>query len=403
MSYQAPAVTAAGLSTPSYDDILQFLTTALKNIYGQTIDLGNDAYDFQDASIRALSLSDAMQSIQLDYNNRSPNFAIGAALSSVVKINGLTRKVATFSTCQVTIAGVAGTVINNGIVRDTAQNFNWALPSVVTIPISGTISVSAQCQIAGAVNALAGTLTTIGTPTAGWTSVTNPSAASVGQPVELDSELRSRQAVSVELPSLTPLAGTIAAVLAVPGVTRINPGTGGFPNPIENPTSAVDSFGNPPHSITMVVEGGTDLGVATAIYNKRGIGPFTNGTGGGGVTVAITDPHTGVITNIGFQRPVSVDIYVTVTTSLLAGGTPTDQTRMHDAIVLFLNSLQIGKNVNYGSLIAAAMSVNPDPTKPIITVETLFLGTSPSPGGTTDVTIDFNKVAHGDPAKVIVS
>ena len=111
MSYSAPQVTAAGLSIPSYNDILNYLLDNFRQIYGQTVYLQPDSPDYQFISVMALALSDAVQAAQLSYNNRSPNFAIGAALDSLVKLNGISRKLATQSTCQVTLTGTPGAII----------------------------------------------------------------------------------------------------------------------------------------------------------------------------------------------------------------------------------------------------------------------------------------------------
>ena len=135
----------------------------------------------------------------------------------------------------------------------------------MTIGAGGAVTVSAWAAQPGNVNAAAGQVSLIATPTAGWVAVTNPAPALAGQPVENDSQLRARQSLSVALPSKTMLAGTIAAIAATPNVTRYHV--------IENPTGAADSYGTPAHSITCVVEGGTD---AAAIYNNRGIGCYTN-------------------------------------------------------------------------------------------------------------------------------
>lgn len=48
----------------------------------------------------------------------SPSTADTDALSRNVKINGIRRAVATKSTVSVVLVGVAGTIINNGIVSD---------------------------------------------------------------------------------------------------------------------------------------------------------------------------------------------------------------------------------------------------------------------------------------------
>ena len=392
MSYSPPIVTSAGLSIPSYNDIFQLYADGFKSIYGQTVDLDNSSSDAQLLSILALSASDCMQAIQLAYNNRSPVTAIGAALDTLVKLNGLARKKASFSTCLVVLTGTPGTVINNGVVRDINGN-NWDLPGTVTLDGGGTATVTAVCETPGAINITAsGQLSIIFTPTAGWSSVNNGSnVAVVGQPVETDAQLRGRQAISVELPSITILAGTIAAIAATLGVTRYNV--------LENPTNATDANGLPPHSVSAVVEGGTDLDVATAIFNNRGIGPLTFGT----TTVNVVDPNSGIVTPISFIRPSLVPVYVVVNAHLLSGGTSAALTAMGAAIVNYLNSLQIGERVNYASLVAAAMSVNPNPSAPIVTVESLFLDTAPAPSTTTDISMLYTQVASGVSGNITVN
>ncbi|MCV5388702.1 baseplate J/gp47 family protein, partial [Escherichia coli] len=119
----------------------------------------------------------------------------GAALTSNVKINGIARKGATNSTVDLLLTGTAGTSITNGTVKDT-NNVIWRLPASVVVGVDGTATVTATCSNSGSVAALAGTISTINTPTRGWTSVSNPAAATVGEPAETDAELRIRQGQS---------------------------------------------------------------------------------------------------------------------------------------------------------------------------------------------------------------
>lgn len=388
--YFPPFIGIAGLSIPSYNQILNYLIGQFQTAYGQTVYLGNDSADLQFISILALAMSDSMQALQLEYSNRGPNFAIGAALDSLVKINGLIRKLASFSTCPVTLTGTPGAVITNGIVSDV-NGIQWALPPSVVISSGGTSTVLATCAVPGTIDAQIGQITGIFTPTAGWTSVTNAIAATVGQPVETDAQLRARQAVSTELPSITMLAGTVAAIAATEGVTRY------FVE--ENPTGATDANGCPPHSITAVVEGGTDLDVATAIFDNRGIGCLTNGS----TTVTVTDPNTGLSMPIGFDRPTNTPIFVIVNAHLLPGGTSGTIAAMQAAVTNYLNSLQIGELVSYGALIAEAMSVNNNLSVPIVSVHSLFFAITPTPTTTVDIVLAFNAVAQGISANVIVN
>jgi hypothetical protein len=417
MSYAAPSVGPTGLTINSYQDILAYYLAGFQSIYGSTVYLGNDSADFQLLSLIALVAADANNALELAYNQQSPTTAIGAGLSSVVANNGLQRLAATFSTCQVVLTGTPGAVINNGVVGDINGNL-WNLPPVVTIGGGGTVTAIATAQVTGAINITApNQIVNIETPTAGWTAVNNNSNVAVaGQPVETDSQLRERQAESTELPSETLLAGTIAAVLAVPGVTRINNspvlGTDGTPS-INNPTGSTDDWGNPAHSITVVVDGGNTLAVATAIFNNRGIGALTNGNVSGSPvagtqTINVTDPNSGIVTPISFiQPPVAVPIFVIVNGHPTAGGSLTTAqiAAIQNGVAAYLNSLQIGETVSFGELVqAAASAVNPDPSVPVVSIRSpLFFGISASPSTSTDVAIAFYKVATGSAGNITVN
>jgi uncharacterized phage protein gp47/JayE len=456
MAYAPPAITAAGLSIPTYTDIQADLIAQFLNIYGQNAYLGPDSADYQWISIVALRISDTLQAAQLAYNARSPLTAIGSDLDGVIKCNGMTRLAASSSTCNVTLTGTPGANITTGICKDV-NGYLWDLPALVTIGAGGTVTVLATCETIGAVNAAAGQISIIATPAAGWTSVTNSSPAVAGQPVETDARLRARQSISVALPSQTMLAGTTAAIAATSGVTRyavyenylgytasygacntsgtavtitqgyaldssdigqsitIN-GTAYTISTIGSSTTATLStsagtltgasfyIGNgtelgPAHSITCVVEGGTDTNVAQAIYNNRGIGCDTNGAS----SVTITDPFTGSSMPIGFSRPSYVPIYVSLSVHPLTGYTSAVQPNIQAGIVNYLNTLQIGETVVLSELYGAALTARPNPAQPEFSIRALTLGTSASPTGTSDVAIQWNQVAQGVTANVVIT
>ena len=407
-AYIAPFISpTAGLVIPSYASILADLISGYQAIYPQVVYLGTDTAKYQEISIFALKCYDCNLATQLAYNARSPLTAVGSDLDSIVKMNGLARLPASYSTAPETITGVAGTVITNGLITDTQGNV-WALPLSVTIPSGGSVTVGITCQTAGSIQAATGAINTIsGGATAGWTGATNPSPALPGLPVEANSQLRARQALSVAAPSLTRLASTISAIAAVSGVTRYATGTptpGGPGSSIENPTGATDPWGNPPHSISMVVEGGADLDVATAIYQKRGLGVYTNpDSTAGSMSVPVTDPNTGTITTIGFQRPSYVPIYVTMVIHGLTGYTSATLTAIQDAIITYLNDLQIGEEVTFSAFYAVASSVMPNLLTPQFSITSLYTGITSSPSGTTNIILNYYQVAQGIADNVLIT
>lgn len=372
MPYTPPFIGPAGLTVSNYQDIQADNVQGYLNIYGLNQYVGKDAAIYQLLSIFSLKAADCNLGLQLAYNQSSPATAVGAGLDRIVKMNGLARNPFTYSTASLTLTGTTGTVITNGFAQDVNGNL-WALPGSVTI-IGGTATVVATCTTPGNAAASIGQISLIASPVSGWASVTNGAAATPGVPVESDSALRSRQAISVALPSITALQSTIAAVLAVPNVTRIAPGyltSGGPGTSIENPTDATDSWGNPEHSISMVVEGGTDAAVAQAIYGARSIGCFTNGT----TSVVVTDPKTGFMMTISFFRPTYTPIMVYCTVHGYSAD-PTSATllEIQAAIVAYLNELNIGETVSLGALYYEVMAVNGNLAAPAFGVRTMLIG-----------------------------
>ena len=298
MAYTAPYIDDAGLHIPSYVDIRDDLVDQFKQIYGQDIYLENDSQDYQMISAFALKTYDTMQLLQIVYNNRSPKTAVGTALDSIVKLNGIARKAASYSTCVLTLTGDVGTVIAAGVAEDDAGN-TWNLPENVAFT-SSTIEVTAQCSAIGAIEASPGTITKITNPQKGWLSVTNTVPAVAGEPIETDEQLRYRQSISVAIPSQNMVNSTIAGIASVTGVTRYKV--------YDNDTNETDSNGIPGHSIAAVVEGGLDEDVAEQIYLRKGPGGGTYGTTS--VTYINAD---GLPNTVRFFRPTYVPIDVTVT------------------------------------------------------------------------------------------
>lgn len=372
-AYFPPTVDASGLRVPTYQSILADNLQAFLNIYGANQYVAPDSAIYQFLSIISLKQADVFLGLQLAYNQSSPQTAVGAGLDRQVKMNGLDRAPYSYSTALLTLTGTSGTPVSNGAAQDQNGNI-WALPTVVTL-VGGSTTALAVCTTPGAISAAAGTINIINTPQANWTSVTNAADATVGLPVETDSKLRARQSISVALPSTTPVAATLAAVLAAQGTVRVAPGyptPGGPGTSVENPTGAVDSWGNPPHSISIVAQTTNTQNVANAIYAKKTPGCFTNGT----TVVPVVDPVTGVTINISFFQPTNLPVFVLVKlTGYGAAPTTAAIAAVQTAIVNYLNALSIGETVALAALYYEAMAVNANLVAPNFGIQSLQIGT----------------------------
>lgn len=336
----APIISETGITAPSFAEVLDYLQAQYRAIFGPDVYLGNDSQDGQFLGIIAAAINDANAAAVACYNAFSPHTAQGNGLSSVVKINGIKRLVASFSKADIRIVGQAGAQIANGQVEDANRN-KWALPASVLIPLSGEILVTATCTTAGAIEAPPGTINKIATPALGWQEASNPTAATPGNPIENDAQLRVRQAISVAVPSLTIFEGIVGSVANISGVERI----AGY----ENDTSDPDANGLPGHSIAIVVEGGDADKIALTIANKK-----TPGTGTyGDIETDVTD-SVGSYHRIKFQRPDYVAVSVEISLKPLPGWSLPTIDVIKSAVADYINALPIGQDVVYSKLFVPA-------------------------------------------------
>jgi uncharacterized phage protein gp47/JayE len=339
MAYFQPFISDAGYQFPSYQDIEDYLVGKAQQIFGADIYLENDSQDFQMIAALAQSQYDSFLSAQLAYNSRSVSNAIGVPLDELVANNGITRFPATKSLVTLTLTGTAFTVINNGVASDTSGNV-WILPTSVTIGSTGTVSVTATAQQFGPINAAPGTVTQIQTPTAGWVSVTNPNAAGVGQDIETDGALKSRQAIATAGPTQTVLGGIVSAIRDLPGVTAAQIYENQTNAPLTTINGATNSGGFPEKSLTLVVTGGDDNQIAAAYGVRKTPGVLSNGT----THVNYVDT-AGVTTSIGFYRPTLNPLDFTVTIKALPGYSDTVRETARKAISDYVNALPAGSTI----------------------------------------------------------
>lgn len=381
------SVGPSGVSYADFPTFLQYVTEQYQSIYGADIYLSSDSQDGQKAAQEAQAMYDTAQKVAMTYLSFMVKSAQGTGLARLVKLNGITKRDATHSTATATIVGTGGTVITNGKAQDTLGQI-WSLPATVTIPGGGSIDVTVTADQVGAIQAGAGTISGIFTPTLGWQSITNAADAIPGDPVETDGALRQRQAQSTSLPAQTVFNATVGAVENVAGVTEVGP--------YENDTDLTDINGLPPHSIALVVQGGLDVDVATAIMLKKTPGTRTYGT----TSVPLVDPK-GVPITINFFRPTvaTIGVQVTITTGV---GWSTDYIPLiQQAVADAVNAIPIGGKVILTKLYLAAYLQG---TQAYGTYEVDSILLQKNGGGFTgsDISLLFNEIPVCNPGTDVV-
>lgn len=384
------AIDATGAHKPTFAECLAYFKTSYASIYGQDVIDQPDDRDTQWLSLMAAALDDVNAETIAAYNSFLVAFAQGVGLSSLVKINGIKRKTPSFSMVDVLISGVVGTEIDSGLVKDDLGQV-WALPATVIIPPAGQILVTATATVAGALTAAANSVTSIFTPVAGWQSVTNPAAATVGAPVEKDAQLKARQSFSASLPALGTSDGLISAIAATLGVVRYQFYANSDPGP--------DSYGIPGRSIAVVVDGGDANILASIIKLKKGEGVATFGT----TEIALQPNSYGVVQSVRFSRPRSVQITYALRVVPLAGFTADIKLAIQKALADFTNATAIGGFVELADAFTAARLTGAQSKTFRIVPGSLLVARDGLAPSEQDISLAFDEAAYCVPPYVAVS
>lgn len=320
-------IDSTGITVPTYQQILSSLQQLMQSIYGSDIVLDDSTMDGQLIGILAEAFTQVNNVAVQIYNGFSPTYAQGAYLDALVQINGLKRKTASYSTVDVVLQGEGSTVIENGIVSDSEGN-QWNLPSNVTIPESGNITVTATAQNTGSVYSAPNSITTIVTPYNGWNSVNNPNASNTGIPAESDASLRQRQAISQELPNRTLADGLQAAIATLPNVTYVKV--------FVNNTNSTDNNNIPAHCMCAVVGGGDTQSIAQMIANKKSLGCGTYGQ----TSVTLSNGEV-----INYQQQVFMWFTIVINVKPTQNYNNAVTQAIKQNIVNYINNAQIGETI----------------------------------------------------------
>ena len=356
-----------------------------QGIFGADIDLTPQSMDGQQIGILAEAIADIDALAEAVFNGRSAAAATGDGLARLVRLNGITKAPATFSTAGVVLSGTPGTVIPAGSIvnSNTTPPTAWVTTGVspandLTIGGGGTVAGTIQASVGGPILGPAGTLNQAMTVISGWTGVTNPLDALVGTSAETDAALRVRRAASVAVPSQALIDGIAPTIENIAGVVSAIC--------YENSTDSVDARGLPPHSTNLIVAGGDPNLIGAAYWAKRSCGATMVGS----TLVSIVDGQ-GFTQVVKFDRPTPTTIYVTVHLSSDPG--PVVRNGIITAIVAAGLTLPIGAKVVWGSIFPIVLGQLPVGT----TITSVLMGTAPTPTLQADVVIGVNAISSWDP------
>lgn len=327
----ADLLDATGLQTKTLTEIIEDLEEALKDIYGDDINIDSNSPDGQLINILAQQARDMRELLTTIYNSFDPDNAIGTVLDQRVAINNIQRQGGTYTIQPIDIT-VDRTVELQGLdadfsdpdgtgytVQDDAGN-EFILIDTTTF-LSGVTTKNFRAKEIGQVETVVGTITTPVTVVLGVTSINNSSAAlQTGVDQETDAQLRTRRQYSVANAAQGYLNGLQGDLLQLDGVTEAIV--------YENYTSTTDSNGIPAHSIWAIVEGGANTDIANTIYGNKSYGAGMKGS----TTVDVTTPANTTFT-AAFDRPSAANLHIRFDIQDTIAGTSYDQSVIKSYIV----------------------------------------------------------------------
>ena len=268
------------------------INTAPETPQGQIIDAETLAITQKDAELAFLA------------NMFNPKTARGIWQDALAEIYFIKRKKAVNSRCYCVLTGLNGTVIEKGSkIQSSADGTYWDLLEDVTINDNSSVTALFECESEGAVIASPNTLNKIITTVAGWDTVNNLQAATVGSLEESQQAFEKRRYDSVALNSV----GTTASVFS--RVNQIDDVVGCYV--VDNKTNVnkiIDDYLLKPHSIYVAVLGGNNQEIAEAIYRSLSAGCDYNGN----TQITVVDPHTHAKEKVTFMRPTQQNVYIKV-------------------------------------------------------------------------------------------
>ena len=300
-------INSNGLQVSSNTELVSQLTSDFQEIYGSDINIDQNSPDGQMINIFAQGGTDIRELLVQLYNSFDPDNCSGRLLDERCAINNIFRKAGTFTTVvitlvtdrSVTLQGVDSNYNDPSAtgytIQDNAGN-QFVLVNTQTFA-TGTHTALFRAKEIGAVETSIGTITTPVTIVLGVVSVNNPVAATTGENEETDAELKIRRRQSVSGSSQGYLAGILANVLQLDGVTDAAI--------YQNFTDVTDANNIPPHCIWLVVEGGSAADIAEVLYKKNPAGTNMKGSITYGITTVSRQTFTAK-----WDEPIYAPLYI---------------------------------------------------------------------------------------------
>lgn len=392
MSANVYGMTSTGFKPKRLRDLLDETMADIRAITdedGQAVFINekDDSIIGQFNAIVCEQLADCWQQAYAASTQFDPLNAFGVALRSLVQLNGIVPAYGSATQINVTLTGTSVTVVPAGSqISDVNANTIFSLNSDVVIGSAGTGTGVATCNTLGEINPANNTIIQILTPVYGWHNVTNTSVAVLGDDPETDNQLHIKQQRETSNTSYSQVDALYAGITNLAGVDYVRI--------YQNWTLETDDKGIPAKTIAAVVDGGDTEAIANVMWLKAPM--LSNYAGNLEHPVTMFD-RFGLAYQITFYRPEKVPVYIdldiTITDASIYPADAYDQIKQNiiDYAAYGLNS---SNGFPPGSPVIYSRLYTPINEVPGFKINHLYIGTSASPTGTSDLEMDWLQVAE---------
>lgn len=346
-----------GIVTQSLEEIREDLISKLRNIYGQNINIEQNSPDGQFINILAQAKKDILDLCVQYYNNLDTDRVVGIPQQILYKLNGLIIKAYTYSyvyvnvttTGPVNLQGLDEDIENADGVGYTVVDTNgnrWILAESQSLA-AGTHLLNFRAAELGSITALPNTINIMETILAGVSGVNNPANNYItGATGESDSEFRTRRNQSVTMPSQGFDDSIEAQLLTLNNVTQAKA--------YQNRGNTTQN-GIPPHTVWVVVEGGSSDDIGNVIYHNLPPGIPMKGE----TSVEVLRPN-GSYETIYYDTPTAVPIYIRMDIQVMSGAIDQDYIKQQLSLITF-NIGESAESVNIAAAVKDIITTNGSP------------------------------------------
>lgn len=348
-------IASTGVIIPDTSTLREQVENEFRDVFGQEIDLSPETPQGALVTMEVENRDAVARNNAELANQINPDIAGGIFLDAIWALMGGQRLSATHSfLTNVEFAGVPQTLIPKGSLAETQAGDAFETTSVLIIGNDGVTKGDMRSVETGPVGCGAGGLVRVASSVLGWETVNNPADAVLGRVAESDIRTRRRRRNTLAKNTVSVGEAITSALYDIEGVESLS-----YRENYTDADQVIDGVPLVKHSIYVCVDGGPREEIAVALLRTKTVGAAYNGS----ETVEVTEPSSGQVYNVKFDRPREITVFCRVTVRK----SPFDaQTLIPDAVEKWVagetdtdDGLAVGRDVSPFEIAAAVNTAEP--------------------------------------------